>query len=85
MIRGILLFLLLMALYQAARVLFRSAFRAYHRDEEDRRLPGREMVQDPQCLTYIVKERAVTRRINGMPVHFCSDACAEAYEQRRRP
>jgi len=84
MIRFLLLFLLFLALYNAVRILFRSAFRAYHADEDTGRLPGREMVQDPQCRTYIVKDRSVTRRINGTPVHFCSNTCADAYEKGHR-
>jgi len=84
MIRFLLLALLFLALYHAVRVLFRSAFQAYHDDEDTRRLPTREMVQDPQCRTYIVKDRAVARRIGGAPVYFCSKACADAYENAHR-
>lgn len=47
------------------------------------RIKGEDMVQDPQCRTYIPKARAVTRRINGELRYFCSEACARQHEERR--
>ena len=38
------------------------------------------MVLDPGCRTYVVKDRAVTRRIRGSVHSFCSEACARRYE-----
>jgi uncharacterized protein len=85
-IRFLLLSLLFVVLYHGVRILFRSAFRAYHGDAGtgDRSLSGREMVQDPQCRTYIVKERAVLRRIGGTPRYFCCEACADAFVKSHR-
>lgn len=40
-----------------------------------------EMVQDPQCGTYIPRQRAVRRRIKGEERYFCSEECAEKYEK----
>ncbi len=85
MIRFLLITILLMVVYQAVKTVFRSAKDAYHRGEPGApRIPGEEMVQDPQCLTYVVKGRAVTRRAGGRTRYFCSDACADAYERRLR-
>jgi YHS domain-containing protein len=42
------------------------------------------MVQDPQCRTYVVKDRALIRRIGGRTVYFCSAACADNYERGHR-
>lgn len=44
---------------------------------------GDEMVLDPQCLAYVLKEKAVTRIVKGEIVRFCGDACADAYEKAR--
>jgi len=89
MIRAILIFILLAVIYQAVRILFHSALRAAGRGGDaasgSGRLTGAEMVQDPQCRTFIVKERAVVRRIGGEQVHFCSAACADEYERTHRP
>lgn len=84
MIRAILLFILLSVLYHALKVLVRSASGAYSRDDRPATLPGAQMVRDPQCGTYIVRDRAVARRIGGDRLHFCSEACAEAYEKNVR-
>ncbi|MDA8100420.1 MAG: hypothetical protein M0042_12440 [Nitrospiraceae bacterium] len=87
MIRIILVFILVVLLYQAVKTVVRSAIEAARPDEPDgrqrpRRHAGEEMVQDPQCRTYIVKDRAVTRRVHGEVRYFCSIACADAYARR---
>jgi uncharacterized protein len=83
--RALLFFILLMVLYQAVKVVIRSALSAY-RGEERRapRIPGEEMVQDPQCRTYVPKGRALARRIAGRTTYFCSAGCADAYERDHR-
>jgi len=43
-----------------------------------------EMVQDPQCGTYIPRQEAVRRRIAGQEHYFCSEKCAAEYEKARR-
>lgn len=35
-----------------------------------------ELVKDPVCQTYVVRSRAVTRRIGGEVRYFCSEECA---------
>jgi YHS domain-containing protein len=85
MTRTLLIIILLMVAYQAVKTVFRSAMDAYHGGEPRApRIPGEEMVQDPQCRTYVVKGRAVTRRAGGRTRYFCSDACADAYERHLR-
>jgi YHS domain-containing protein len=83
MIRALLYAILIMVLYHAIKTVFRSAVSSYGEGNELRprsgRLPGGEMVLDPQCRTYVVKERAVTRRIKGSTTYFCSNACADEY------
>jgi len=85
MIRALLIFILIVVVYQAVKTVFRAALSTYH-DGEKRppRIPGEEMVQDPQCRTYVVKDRALVRRIGGRTEHFCSAACADAYERDHR-
>lgn len=84
MIRYILFLVLIFVLYYAVKAMFRAALRSSGKDEQDSRLPGDEMVQDPECRTYVLKRRAVTRRVNGKLQSFCSEACAEQYEQKNR-
>ncbi len=86
--RALLYVILIFLLYHAVKTVIRSAVSAYEGGEGTPRRPGRipgaEMVLDPQCRTYVVKDRAVTRRISGSTVHFCSDACADEYVRSRR-
>jgi YHS domain-containing protein len=86
MIRGVVFFLVIFVIYSALKTVVRSAVKAYHDGEQrhGRQIMGDEMVLDPECRTYVVKDRAVTRRIRGTLTHFCSDACARRYEDKYR-
>ena len=85
MIRALLIFILIIVVYHAVRTVFRSALSTYQVGEKrPPRVPGEEMVQDPQCRTYVVKDRALVRRIGGRTEYFCSTACADAYERDHR-
>ena len=85
MIRSLLVFLFVVAVYYALKSVVRSAVRAYREADRQRsRLMGEEMVQDPRCRTYVPKGRAVTRRINGKLCYFCSEACARQFEESSR-
>ncbi len=86
MIRGLLFLLVIFVIYSAIKTVIRSAFKTYHDDEQRRggQIMGDEMVLDPECHTYVVKDRAVARRIRGTLTHFCSDVCAQRYEDKNR-
>jgi YHS domain-containing protein len=43
-----------------------------------------EMVQDPQCKTYIPRREAQTRVINGQRYFFCGNACADKFEKEMK-
>lgn len=43
-----------------------------------------DMVQDPECGTYVPRGEAVRRRIRGEDFYFCSTACADRYEKKMR-
>jgi YHS domain-containing protein len=40
-----------------------------------------EMVQDPQCKTYVPKREAVKRTIAGETHFFCSGTCADKFQK----
>ncbi len=84
MIRSILIFILFFLIYYSLKMLFRSALHAAGKGNKDIQHKGEEMVQDPQCRIYVLKERAVSRRVHGTLMYFCSEACAEQYEARNR-
>jgi YHS domain-containing protein len=86
MIRFLLSLLVILLIYTALKTVVRSAVKGYREDDKgrSRRILGDEMVLDPECHTYVVKDRAVTRHIRGTLTHFCSDACARRYEDKNR-
>jgi YHS domain-containing protein len=85
MIRSLLIFVFIVVVYYAVKTVFRSALKSYHGEDQKRtRIMGEDMVQDPECRTYVPKGRAVTRRVGGRLCHFCSEACAQRYEEKNR-
>ncbi len=40
---------------------------------------GGELKKDPVCGTFVSADAAVTKRVNGELVHFCSPACRDTY------
>ena len=43
-----------------------------------------EMVQDPNCKTYIPRRDAHRRRVVGNEYFFCSKTCADTYEEEMK-
>jgi YHS domain-containing protein len=85
MTRLLLFVVFLVVVYYVLKTVLRAAVRGYHDEDHQRtRLMGEDMVLDPECRTYIVKERAITRRIDGKLRSFCSEACAKRYEEKKR-
>lgn len=44
--------------------------------------PSTEMVQDPNCGTYVPKPEAVYQKIEDEEHFFCSQKCADEYKNR---
>jgi YHS domain-containing protein len=84
MIRALLIFFLAMLAYSVIKSVLRAAGRAAHDGERKAKLHGAEMVLDPQCRTYVIKDRAVARRIKGSLIYFCSEDCANKHEAQSR-
>jgi len=42
-----------------------------------------EMVIDPHCHVYIPKREAITAKIGGKTVYFCSKECKKKYSQAK--
>jgi YHS domain-containing protein len=38
-----------------------------------------ELVQDPYCQTYIPKESALRKKIDGRMLYFCNQECLKNY------
>jgi hypothetical protein len=38
-----------------------------------------ELIRDPQCGTYFLRQRGVEARIGGKRIPFCSEECRDKY------
>lgn len=43
-----------------------------------------ELVQDPQCGAYFMKQKGIKGIVDGKVVHFCSEQCYDKYLKRHR-
>ncbi len=85
MIRSLLVFIVIVVIYYSLKTVIRSALKAYHEEHNGpARLKGEELVLDPECHTYVVKDRALTRRLGGKLYSFCSEACAQRFAEKHR-
>ncbi|MGC8720125.1 MAG: hypothetical protein ACP5TY_08965 [Thermodesulforhabdaceae bacterium] len=87
MMRFILFLLLVYCVYLIWRYVKRNILTPDQTHNRDvKREPTRiaELVQDPECGVYVVKDKALVARIDGKDVHFCSERCRDKYIERRR-
>jgi hypothetical protein len=74
--------------YQLFKMLARKFFPSNFSDEQGSE--GRtgdqntELIQDPQCGTYFLKQRGVIATVQGRRLHFCSEKCRDHYLARHR-
>ncbi|WP_429886314.1 YHS domain-containing protein [Geoalkalibacter halelectricus] len=44
---------------------------------------GEDLVQDPQCGTYVPRSEAVEAQVGGARLYFCSTQCRDAFRARQ--
>ena len=64
-------------------VAFLNRSRQEEAPEENTTLSA-DLVQDPQCEIYFMKQRGVEARIKGQTLHFCSEKCRDDYLKSHR-
>lgn len=42
---------------------------------------GEDMIQDPECKTYVPKNDAIKALVNGETKYFCSPECRDQYKK----
>jgi YHS domain-containing protein len=50
--------------------------------EDDTGLADAELIKDPQCGTYFMKQRGVEARIHGKTYSFCSEKCRDEFTKQ---
>lgn len=53
-------------------------------DEEDSSPADAELIKDPQCGAYFMKQKGVEARVEGKTLHFCSRECRDKFLQSGR-
>jgi hypothetical protein len=43
-----------------------------------------ELIKDPQCGAYFLKQRGIAARIGDKVVYFCSETCRDEYIRRHK-
>jgi len=54
------------------------------RKTRDSKSEPEELVQDPNCQTYIPKRSALKKRIAGKDYYFCDRECMKKYLEREK-
>lgn len=71
-------------LYHALRALLRWLLQP--RPKPQRRdagpAPDADMVRDPECGTFVLRDRSVARIVRGRALCFCSEECAAAHSSK---
>ena len=78
MIRLVGFALIIVVIFMVVRAMIKSS--AEEKETED--LSSTQMVQDPNCKTYVPKTEAVRKEIRQKEYFFCSEKCAAEYEQK---
>ncbi|MEN6440089.1 MAG: hypothetical protein ABFD97_16060 [Syntrophobacter sp.] len=42
-----------------------------------------DMIRDPQCGRYFMKEQGIKGVVDGKVIHFCSEQCYDQYRERK--
>lgn len=71
-------FLVIRALLSSIGKMFRES----NLPQESKQGPsfkGGELKKDPVCGTFVSVDSAVTKKVNGAVLHFCSTSCRDKY------
>jgi len=82
--RYLIIFALLYLCYYVLKKTLLPALRMYKQFKRHRTPSAsadKELVQDPQCQTYIPKETALRATIDGKVYYFCSQKCLDEFKQ----
>jgi len=82
MARFILFIILVSILYYLLHFLIKDV--PWFRKKMDRGSESEELIQDPYCQTYIPKQSAVKKKIDGRMFYFCNQECLRNYLDKMR-
>lgn len=84
MLRLLVFAMLAWGAYHLIKKLIRAYFAAFdNREERHGSDLDAELIRDPQCGAYFMKQKGVKGVIDGQVVHFCSQQCYDRYRRSR--
>ena len=84
MIKILMLILLCFVGYSMIQGIIRPKQDRGRKMPRNRTREGEQMVEDPQCGTFIPIGDAVSANINGQQRHFCSKKCLKEYKKAHK-
>jgi hypothetical protein len=85
MIRLLFYAILIYLAYRFLKPWIASLINSSNNDPQDSSSPAEaELIRDPQCGTYFLRQRGVEARIGGSSVYFCSNECRDKYLLKHR-
>lgn len=81
MIKLLILVLLGFVGYSMLQALIRPRPQSRDNKPQSRSRNGEQMVEDPQCGTFIPLGEAVSAKINGKQYYFCSQECLKEFRK----
>ncbi len=79
----LLIFLLLLwGVYHLIKIMTK-AYLDYSRQEPREKGSDTELIRDPQCGVYFMKQKGVRGVVDGRELYFCSKQCYERYLKSR--
>jgi len=84
MIKILMLILLCFVGYSMIQGIIRPKEKRGGKMPRNRSRDGEQMVEDPQCGTFIPVGDAVSANINGQQHHFCSKKCLKEYKKAHK-
>lgn len=79
MIRFVLYLLVAYIAYRLFKSFVGSSHATREATENHTRQQETELIRDPQCGTYFLKQSGVKAEVEGKQVYFCCPSCRDAY------
>ena len=84
MVRLLVFIMLVWGAYHLIKKITKAYFASFHpRQDQYGSDSDAELIRDPQCGAYFMKQKGVQGVIDGQVVYFCSQRCYERYLKSR--
>jgi YHS domain-containing protein len=82
MYRIIVIGIVLILVYLLLKKFLFPSSRIDDRRRDDRRIKGEELMEDPQCHTYVPVSEAYRVTVDGKTLYLCSKACYKKFREK---